>query len=94
MNIKKIGLTALAGSLVAVSAHAADVSLSGGASVAIYKKADSAKTLYYQNDSITFTVSGETDGGLTVTTSIELDADTRRVLIVEVSKFHLLKWEQ
>jgi len=76
MNIKKIGLTALAGSLVAVSAHAADVSLSGGASVAIYKKADSAKTLYYQNDSITFTVSGETDGGLTVTTSIELDGDS------------------
>jgi len=76
MNIKKIGLTALAGSLVAVSAHAADVSLSGGASVAIYKKADSAKTLFYQNDSITFTVSGETDGGLAVTTSIELDGDS------------------
>ena len=75
MNIKKIGLTALAGSLVAVSAHAADVSLSGGASVAIYKKADSAKTLFYQNDSITFTVSGETDGGLSITTSLELDGD-------------------
>ena len=33
-NFKKIGLSALAGSLVAVSAQAADVSLSGGASVA------------------------------------------------------------
>jgi len=76
MNIKKIGLTALAGSLVAVSAHAADVSLSGGASVALTKNNDSGKTSYYQNDSITFTVSGETDGGLTVTTAIELDADS------------------
>ena len=76
MNIKKIGLTALAGSLVATSAYAADVSISGGASVAIYKNNDKSKTQYYQNDSVTFTVSGETDGGLTVTTSIELDGDS------------------
>jgi len=75
MNIKKIGLSALAGSLVAMSAHAADVSLSGGASVAVYKNFDSDKTSFYQNDSITFTVSGETDGGLTVTTKIEMDGD-------------------
>ena len=76
MNIKKIGLSALAGSLVAMSAHAADVSLSGGASVAAVKKFDSDKTAFYQNDSITFTVSGETDGGLTVTTKIEMDGDS------------------
>jgi outer membrane protein OmpU len=76
MNIKKIGLTALAGSLVATSAYAADVSISGGASVAITKGNDKNKTTYYQNDSITFQVSGETDGGLTVTTSIELDGDS------------------
>lgn len=76
MNIKKIGLTALAGSLVATSAYAADVSISGGASVAIVKNNDKSKTAYYQNDSIIFTVSGETDGGLTVTTSIELDGDS------------------
>ena len=76
MNIKKIGLTALAGSLVATSAYAADVSISGGASVAIFKNNDKSKTAYYQNDSITFTVSGETDGGLTITTSLELDGDT------------------
>ena len=75
MNIKKIGLTALAGSLVATSAYAAEVSLSGGASVAIFKGNDKSKTAYYQNDSITFTVSGETDGGLTITTSLELDGD-------------------
>ena len=80
MNIKKIGLTALAGSLVATSAYAADVSISGGASVAITKNNYKSKTSYYQNDSITFTVSGETDGGLTVTTSIELDGDSQGYL--------------
>ena len=34
-NMKKIGLSALAGSLVAMSAHAAEVSMSGGASLGI-----------------------------------------------------------
>jgi hypothetical protein len=33
MNIKKIGLTALAGSLVAVAAHAGEMSVAGGSSV-------------------------------------------------------------
>ena len=75
-NLKKIGLSALAGSLVAVSAQAADVSLSGGASVAVTSAFDSDKTGYYMNDSVTLTVSGETDSGLTVTTSLELDGDT------------------
>ena len=72
-KFKKIGVSALAGSLVAVSAQAADVSLSGGASVAFTSAFDGDKTGYYMNDSITATVSGETDGGLTVTTSLELD---------------------
>ena len=74
-NFKKIGLSALAGSLVAVSAHAAEISMSGGASVAISSGDDAGKSTYYQNDSITFTVSGETDGGLSITTSLELDGD-------------------
>ena len=73
-NIKKIGLSALAGSLVAMSAHA-EVTVSGGASLAIGSTHDADATYYYQNDSITFTYSGETDGGLTVTTSLEIDGD-------------------
>jgi outer membrane protein OmpU len=72
-NFKKIGLSALAGSLVAVSAQAADVSLSGGASVAFTSAFDGDKTGYYMNDSITATISGETDSGLTITTSLEMD---------------------
>ena len=73
--IKKIGLSALAGSLVAMSAHAAEVTMSGGASVAVTSNAKTNKSTFYQNDSISFSVSGETDGGLTVTTSLELDGD-------------------
>ena len=72
-NFKKIGLSALAGSLVAVSAHAAEISMSGGASVAVTSGDDKGKSTFYQNDSITFTVSGETDGGLSITTKLELD---------------------
>ena len=72
-NLKKIGLSALAGSLVAVSAHAADVSLSGGASVTFTKAFDGDKTGYGMADSITATMSGETDGGLNVTVSLEMD---------------------
>ena len=74
-KFKKIGLSALAGSLVAVSAHAAEISMSGGASVAITSGDETGKSTFYQNDSITFTVSGETDGGLSITTSLELDGD-------------------
>jgi len=69
---KKIGLSALAGSLVAMSASA-EVSLSGGASVTFTSNFDSDKTSYGMADSITATYSGETDGGLTITTSLELD---------------------
>jgi outer membrane protein OmpU len=48
--------------------------MSGGASVAA-TNADSktGKTGYYMNDSITFTVAGETDSGLSITTKLELD---------------------
>ena len=74
-NFKKIGLSALAGSLVSISAHAADVAISGGASVAVTSGDETGKTTYYQNDSITFSVTGETDGGLSITTKLELDGD-------------------
>ena len=75
-NLKKIGVSALAGSLVAISANAAEVSLSGGASVAIYQENSNNKTQFYNNDSITFTVSGTTEGGITVTNKIELDGSS------------------
>ena len=75
-KFKKVGLSALAGSLVAMSAHAADVSMSGGASVGMYQESEADKTKFYNNDSITFTVTGETDGGITITNTVELDASS------------------
>jgi len=76
MNIKKIGLTALAGSLVATSAYAMDMSVTGGASFEVQHVnggAANAGKAWSMGNSVTFTGSGETDGGLTVTASFELD---------------------
>ena len=76
MNIKKIGLTALAGSLVATSAFAGSMSVSGGASFEVQHVnggADNAGKAWSMGNSVTFTGSGELDNGLTVTTSFELD---------------------
>ena len=75
-KFKKVGLTALAGSLVAVSAQAAEVSLSGGVSVGMYQEAENNKTLFYNNDSVTLSMSGETDGGIAITQTLELDGSS------------------
>ena len=78
-NFKKIGLSALAGSLVAFSAHAGELSVSGGASLTI-SDADTNGTAISGNqfsmgDSITFSGSGEMDNGMTISVSYELDGD-------------------
>ena len=76
MNIKKIGLTALAGSLVATSAFAGSMSVSGGASLNVEHTnggaADSGKT-YSMGNQLTFTGSGELDNGLNVSLSFVID---------------------
>ena len=76
MNIKKIGLTALAGSLVATSAFAGALTVSGGASLNVEHTnggaGDSGKT-FSMGNSVTFTGSGELDNGLNVALSFELD---------------------
>jgi outer membrane protein OmpU len=74
MNIKKIGLTALAGSLVATSAYAGAMSVSGGASMAL--KNDSGTQTgksWTMGNSLTFTGGGELDNGINVSLSFELD---------------------
>ena len=73
MNIKKIGLSALAGSLVAFSSANAEMSISGGASVGVTSSNENRASAYYMADTINFTFSGETDSGLTVTQKIELE---------------------
>ena len=75
-KLKKIGLTALAGSMVATAATAADVSVGMGWSLS-YTSADSDENggtaSWTIGDSITFTSTGELDNGWTATAYIELD---------------------
>ena len=74
-NLKKIGLTALAGSLVATSvAYAGELSATGAAEMKMTNHSQSAagKTIAMGN-SVTFAGSGETDAGLNVSMSFELD---------------------
>jgi len=63
-NLKKIGLSALAGSLAAFSANAAEMSVSGSAKVT-YKNTDSSEVTgnpYGMNTSLGFTGSGDVNG--------------------------------
>jgi outer membrane protein OmpU len=75
----KIGLSALAGSLVAFSAQAGSLSASGSASLTV-SDADTNGTAISGNswsmgDSITMTGSGEMDNGMTISVSFEIDND-------------------
>jgi outer membrane protein OmpU len=75
-NIKKVGLTALAGALVSVSANALDVSVSGGASINFAgEEQTTAGNGWSMNDGITFSSSGEMDNGMTVTVTQILNND-------------------
>jgi len=67
-NLKKIGLTALAGSLVATSAFAGSMSVSGSAKVTYQSKGASAANPYSNSKGITFSGSGELDNGFSVST--------------------------
>ena len=75
-NLRKIGLSALAGSLATFSVNAADVSVSGGASISFDDtnrgKSDRGNG-FYMGDSLKFNMSGETDGGLGVAVYYEID---------------------
>ena len=75
-NFKKVGLTALAGSLLAVTAHAGEVSVAGSASMKVRHvdggAANSGKAFSMGNQ-LTFSGSGELDNGLNVSISFVLD---------------------
>ncbi|MDC0562177.1 porin [Candidatus Pelagibacter ubique] len=73
-NFKKIGLSALAGSLAAMSVNAAELTATGGASISFAgQEAVSSGNGLSMNDSITFSGSTELDNGWTVSTSFLLD---------------------
>ena len=81
-NFKKIGLTALAGSLVAVSAHAGELSVSGGVNItlkhgtAAAASNTSGRGIGTDKD-VAFTGGGELDNGTTFSvTTATTDAQT------------------
>ena len=87
-NFKKIGLSALAGSLVAFSAHAGTLTATGSASLSMADSdqdtaastaatttAASTGNQFTMGDSITLTGSGEMDNGMTISVSFEIDND-------------------
>jgi outer membrane protein OmpU len=75
MNIKKVGLTALAGSLVATSAFAGELSLSGGAKLSYVTKSGTLETTnvvasgYAMDQEISASGSAELDNGFTISLS-------------------------
>ncbi len=73
-NLKKVGLTALAGSLVVTSAVAGEMSVSGGASIGLKNttKSSTGKS-WTMGNQLTFSGSGELDNGLNVSLSFVLD---------------------
>ena len=73
-NLKKVGLTALAGSLVVTSAVAGEMSVSGGASIGLKNttKTSTGKS-WTMGNQLTFSGSGELDNGLNVSLSFVLD---------------------
>jgi outer membrane protein OmpU len=74
MNIKKIGLTALGSSLIATSAFAGALDVTGSAGMG-FGGADKGTSAngWSMYDSVTFSGGGEMDNGMNVTVSFELD---------------------
>ena len=81
-KLTKIGLSALAGSLVAISAHAGSMSVSGSASISFADgDTDNAggtaaeDNQWTMGDSLTFKGGGELDNGMSVAVKYEYDDD-------------------
>ncbi len=75
-NMKKVGLTALAGALVSVSANAVDLSVTGGATISFAGEEQTTKgNGWSMNDGVTFSASVEQDNGWNVTATQVLNDD-------------------
>ena len=76
-KVTKVGLTALATSLVATASYAGELSVSGGASLT-YTGLDSNSDVnpWAMGDSVKFNGSGDLDNGMTVSVYYELDGGT------------------
>ena len=77
-NFKKIGMSALAASLVSTSAFAGELTATGSASLTVEGYAGTelqSDTAYSMADSVILSGSTELDNGMTVSMSFELDGD-------------------
>ena len=75
-NLKKVGLTALAGALVSVSANAADLSVTGGASLNFAgEEKQSTGNGWTMTNGVTFSASVEQDNGWNITVKQVLNDD-------------------
>ena len=86
-NLKKIGLTALGTAMVATSANAASMSVSGGTSIFFGGEDNSnGGNGWSMTDQLDFNASGEMDNGMTLSLYLQLDTsaanwDDRKVTI-------------
>ena len=90
-NFKKIGMTALAASLVSVSANAGAISVSGGASMGVTGHTGEgldAGTSFSMGNQLTFSGSGELDNGLNVSVSFVLDQGDDKSTASSTSAVH------
>ena len=96
-NFKKVGLTALAGSLVATSAFAGSMSVTGGADISLLNQSNfSSANSFSSGDSLNFSGSGELDNGMVVTSNVEIDGGTYddRSVVIEMPDMGTLKFQQ
>ena len=94
-NIKKIGLTALAGSLVATSAFAGAMDVTGSASVKFQSEHETEHTQnnYSMGQTLNFSGSGEMDNGMTISygylmTNAALSSSTLKLDMGDMGSLH------
>ena len=82
-NFKKVGLTALAGALVSVSANAAELTVTGGASIGFTgEEMVNTGNGWSMNDGLTFSATTELDNGWSVTATQIIDSSDGAVAAI------------
>ena len=75
-KLTKVGLTALASTLIVASANSAEWSVSGSASISYTNVSNTSNTNPFSfGDSVTFSASGDLDNGMSISTKMELDGN-------------------
>ena len=96
-NFKKVGLTALASSLIASSAFAASMSVTGGADISLVNSSNADQgNGFSSGDSLNFSASGELDNGFVITSKVEVDGGTYddRSVVIAMPEMGTLTFQQ